>query len=107
MGMNPDKSGGAYWSYIWIHGVRHGRSLRTRNKTEALRREVKFRSELDLRRHKHVEFDPDMPFSKLVADFLSGPCVRRYHICGSGMLPEPPCSPAMIVFSAKTDSLLL
>src|SRR5450631_3171861 len=68
--MSLYKRGTVYWSYIWIHGVRHAKSLNTSNRQQALRREDEFRCELDIRRHKHTDLNPEMPFSQLAATFL-------------------------------------
>jgi len=56
--MSLFKRGGVYWSYIWINNVRHARSMSTRNKLEATRREIDFRDELDIRRHKKSNVSP-------------------------------------------------
>src|ERR1019366_4217551 len=78
--MSLYKRGTVYWSYIWIHGVRHAKSLNTTNRQQALRREDEFRRELDIRRHKHIDLNPEMPFSQLAATFLGSAGVRQYHI---------------------------
>ncbi len=77
--MSLYKRGNVYWSYIWIHGVRHGKSLQTSNRREAERRELDFRSELDIRRHKHIDLSPEMPFKALAASFLGSAGVKPYH----------------------------
>ena len=78
--MSLYKRGTVYWSYIWIHGVRHAKSLDTTNRQQALRREEEFRRELDIRRHKHTDLNPEMPFSQLAASFLGSAGVKPYHI---------------------------
>ncbi len=78
--MSLYKRGTVYWSYIWIHGVRHAKSLNTTNRQQALRREDEFRRELDIRRHKHIDLNPEMPFSQLAASFLGSAGVRQYHV---------------------------
>lgn len=77
--MSLYKRGGVWWSYIWIHGVRHGRSLKTGNKREATLREVEFRDELDMRRHKQIQLNPEMPFSELATRFMSSASYKPYH----------------------------
>jgi len=77
--MSLYKRGNVYWSYIWIHGVRHGKSLQTSSCREAERREMEFRSELDIRRHRHTDLNPEMPFSQLAAGFLDSAGVKQYH----------------------------
>ena len=78
--MSLYKRGTVYWSYIWIHGVRHAKSLNTTNRQQALRREDDFRRELDIRRHKHIDLNPEMPFSQLAASFIGSAGVKQYHI---------------------------
>src|ERR1019366_3229556 len=78
--MSLYKRGTVYWSYIWIHGVRHAKSLNTTNRQQALRHEDDFRRELDIRRHKHLDLNPEMPFSQLSASFIGSAGVKQYHI---------------------------
>lgn len=78
--MSLYKRGGVYWSYIWINNVRHSRSLNTGNKQEAIRREIDFRGELDIRRHKKSNVNPEMLFSELATQFLGSSLVKPYHI---------------------------
>ena len=78
--MSLYKRGGVYWSYIWINNVRHGRSLNTGNKQEAIRREIDFRDELDIRRHKKSNINPEMRFADLATRFLGSGLVKPYHI---------------------------
>jgi integrase len=78
--MSLYKRGGVYWSYIWINNVRHGRSLNTGNKQEAIRREIDFRDELDIRRHKKSKINPEMRFADLATRFLGSSLVKPYHI---------------------------
>ena len=78
--MSLYKRGGVYWSYIWINNVRHSRSLQTGKKQEAIRREIDFRSELDLSRHTTSNLNPEMVFSKLAARFIGSGLSKPYHI---------------------------
>jgi integrase len=78
--MSLYKRGGVYWSYIWINNVRHGRSLNTGNKQEAIRREIDFRNELDIRRHKKSNINPEMLFAELATRFLGSSLAKPYHI---------------------------
>lgn len=78
--MSLYKRGGVYWSFIWIHNVRHSRSLKTGNKQEAIRREIDFRGELDIRRHKKSNINPEMLFSELATRFLGSGLPKKYHI---------------------------
>jgi integrase len=59
--------------------VRHQRSLKTNNKREAELRERDFREELDIRRHKQINLNPEMPFSELATQFLGSPSARPHH----------------------------
>jgi len=77
--MSLYKRGGVWWSYIWIHNVRHGRSLKTNNKREAVLREREFQEELDVRRHKQIQLNPEMPFAELVTRFLGSASCKSYH----------------------------
>ncbi len=78
--MSLYKRGGVYWSYIWINNVRHGRSLHTGSKHEATRREIAFRDELDIRRHKKSNINPEMRFAELATRFLGSNLAKPYHI---------------------------
>lgn len=77
--MSLYKRGGVYWSYIWLHNVRHGRSLKTSSKREAVLREIEFRQELDLRRHKQTKLNPEKPFCELATKFLGSSGATTYH----------------------------
>jgi integrase len=77
--MSLYKRGGVYTSYIWIHNVRHSRSLKTGNKQEAIRREIDFRNELDIRRHKKSNINPEMRFAELATRFIGSSYVKPYH----------------------------
>src|SRR3984957_12347587 len=77
--MSLYKRGGVYWSYIWINNVRHGRSLKTGNKQEAIRREIDFRNELDITRHKKSNLEPEMRFAELATRFAGSSAVKPYH----------------------------
>jgi len=77
--MSLYKRGGVWWSYIWIHNVRHGRSLKTGNKREAALREREFQDELDMRRHKQIQLNPEMPFATLVTRFMGSASYKPYH----------------------------
>jgi integrase len=78
--MSLYKRGKVYWSYIWINNVRHGKSLKTKSKQEAIRREIEFRNELDLSRQKKSNFEPEMSFSELATRFLGSSLVTPYHV---------------------------
>jgi integrase len=77
--MSLYKRGGVWWSYIWIHNVRHGRSLKTGNKREAALREREFQEELDMRRHKQIQLNPEMPFAALATRFMGSASFKPYH----------------------------
>ena len=77
--MSLYKRGGVYWSYIWIHNVRHGRSMKTGSKQEAMRREIDFRNELDISRHKKTNINPEMRFAELATRFMGGGAAKQYH----------------------------
>jgi integrase len=77
--MSLYKRGSVWWSYIWIHGVRHGRSLKTNNKREAILREREFQEELDTRRHKQIQLNPEMSFAELATKFVSSASFKPYH----------------------------
>ncbi len=78
--MSLYKRGNVYWSYIWVHGVRHARSMETSSKRQAEKRELDFRYELDLKRHRQVEINPEMPFSELATKFLTKADVKPHHV---------------------------
>jgi len=78
--MSLYKRGGVYWSYIWINNIRHGRSLHTGSKQEAIRREIDFRNELDINRHKKSNINPEMRFATLATRFLGSSLAKPYHV---------------------------
>lgn len=77
--MSLYKRGQVWWSRIFIHDVRHQRSMKTSNKREAELREREYRHELDVRRHKQIQLNPEMPFDELAAKFLDSPSARPCH----------------------------
>jgi len=77
--MSLYKRGGVWWSYIHIHGVRHAKSLKTKNKREAEIREHEFREELGIRRHRQIQLNPEMPFAELATKFLGSASALPYH----------------------------
>jgi len=78
--MSLYKRGDVYWSYIWINNKRHGRSLKTGNKQQAMRREVEFRDELDVGRHGKSNLKPEMRFAELSTRFLGSGFAKPYHV---------------------------
>jgi integrase len=73
------KRGGVWWSYIWVHNVRHGRSLKTSNKREAVLREIQFRKDLEFSRQNH-SFKPEMKFRELATRFMGSASAKPYYI---------------------------
>ena len=78
--MSLYRRGKVFWSYVWIEGVRHGKSTGTGNRRVAELVDQKFKDELNLERQGIRKFAPDIPFGELIARFLAEGSQRPYHI---------------------------
>lgn len=74
------KRGNVYWSYVWLHGIRHAKSTGTANRRQAERIDHEFKEELHLASMGIAEPHPEMTFSELAARFLADGSPKPYHI---------------------------
>jgi integrase len=74
------KRGNVYWSYVWIDGVRHGKSTGTGNRRQAEQVDQKFRDELNLERQGIRQLAPEKTFAEVTALFLANGTAKPYHV---------------------------
>jgi integrase len=74
------KRGNVYWSYVWMDGIRHQRSTGTSSLKRAEQIDSKHKEELNDRRFRIVQADPNMTFGELAARFIASGSVRPHHI---------------------------
>jgi integrase len=80
------KRGNVYWTYHWLDGRRYAKSTGTGNLRRATLIDQRFREELNLRRHRIVEFNPDMTVGELFARFVAEGEPRPWHLDRSKVL---------------------
>lgn len=78
--MSLFKRGGVYWSYIWQDGIRYARSTGTDKIRKAQDFDRNHKTELELRKSRPANLNPEMTFGELFARFLAGAEVKPYHI---------------------------
>src|SRR6266481_4280009 len=78
--MSLYKRGGVYWSYIWQDGIRHAKSPGTGKIRAAQDFDRKHKNELELRKSRPAELDPEMKLGDLFARFLIDAEVKPFHI---------------------------
>jgi len=74
------RRGNVYWTYVYIDGIRHGKSTGTSNRRQAEIIDQRFKEELNLKRQGVSQFAPQMTFGELAARFLAEGEPRPYHI---------------------------
>jgi len=74
------KRGNVWWSYFYVDGLRHQYSTGTSNRRKAENIETKLKDEVNDRRHRIVETDPNITLGALAAQFVSSGSVRPHHI---------------------------
>ena len=78
--MSLYKRGGVYWSYIWQDGIRYAKSTGTDKIRKAQDFDRKHKAELELKKLRPAELNPEMTFGDLFARFLSDSEVKPFHI---------------------------
>ena len=78
--MSLYKRGGVYWSYIWQDGIRHAKSTGTGKIRSAQDFDRKHKTELELKKFRPAELNPEMKFGELFARFLADGEVKPFHI---------------------------
>ncbi len=78
--MSLYKRGGVYWSYIWSGGIRYARSTGTDKIRKAQDFDRKHKTELELKKSRPQELNPEMKFGELFARFLADGAVKPFHI---------------------------
>jgi len=74
------KRGNVYWSYIWQDGIRYALSTGTDKIRKAEDFDRKHKIELELKKSRPAELNPEMSFGELFARFLAGADVKPFHI---------------------------
>src|ERR1700674_4594248 len=74
------KRGDVYWRYLLMDGSRSQRSTGTSNLREATKIELRFRDQLNRKRHQIIEPHPEMAFGELAARFLAEGDRKQWHI---------------------------
>lgn len=74
------KRGNIWWSYVTVDGVRHGKSAQTRNRRLAEQVDDKFKEELTVRRTLAPQFNPELTFAELAAQFLAHAGTKTWHV---------------------------
>jgi integrase len=78
--MSLYKRGGVYWSYIWQDNVRYAKSTGTDKIRKAQDFDRKHKTELELKKLRPAELNPEMTFGELFARFLADGEVKLFHI---------------------------
>src|SRR6266567_2225616 len=78
--MSLYKRGGVYWSYIWQGGIRYARSTGTGKIRKAQDFDRNHKTELELKKFRPAELNPEMPFGELFSRFLADGEVKLFHI---------------------------
>ncbi|HEY7616309.1 MAG TPA: tyrosine-type recombinase/integrase [Terriglobales bacterium] len=74
------KRGEVWWSYFYVGGVRHQQSTGTANRRQAEQIELKFKAEINARRHRLVQIDPTLTFGALAARFVASAGPKPHHL---------------------------
>ena len=78
--MSLYKHGGVYWSYIWQDNIRYAKSTGTDKIRKAQDFDRKHKTELELKKLRPAELNPEMTFGHLFARFLADAEVKPFHI---------------------------
>jgi integrase len=78
--MSLYKRGGVYWSYIWQGGIRYARSTGTGKIRKAQDFDRNHKTELELKKFRPAELNPEMPFGALFSRFLADGEVKLFHV---------------------------
>jgi len=78
--MSLYKRGGVYWSYIWQGGIRYARSTGTGKIRKAQDFDRNHKTELELKKFRPAELNPEMSFGELFSRFLADGEVKLFHV---------------------------
>ena len=78
--MSLFKRGNIWWSYFYVDGIRHQFSTETSNRRQAESIESKLKEEVNARRYKLVQVDPNIAFGELAARFIASGIARPHHL---------------------------
>ena len=71
---------GVYESHVCVDGVRHRKSTGTKNRRLAEQIDRKFKDELIAQRNQISNFNPEMIFGELAAQFIASGEVKAWHL---------------------------
>ena len=74
------KRGNVWWAFFYVDGVRQQISTGTGNRRQAEAVFDKFKSEANARRHQLVEYNPQLTFGEIAAQFLANGGARVHHV---------------------------
>jgi integrase len=74
------RRGKVWWSYVWVRGVRYGKSTKTSNRRLAEEVDREHKHELTFVREQAPQLKPDMRFEELVARFLANAGPKAWHL---------------------------
>jgi integrase len=74
------RRGTVWWSYVWVKGVRHGKSTKTSNRRLAEEVDREHKHELSFVRQQAPQLNPEMTFEELAARFLSDAGPKVWHL---------------------------
>jgi len=77
--MSLYKRGGVYWSYVWSGGIRYAKSTGTGKIRAAEDFDRRHKIELEMKKTRPPDLDPEMKFGDLFARFLVGGEVKHFH----------------------------
>jgi integrase len=74
------KRGEVWWSYFYVDGIRYQQSTGTANRRQAEQIELKFKADINARRHRLVQVDPTLTFGALAARFVASAGPKPHHV---------------------------
>jgi integrase len=74
------RRGNVWWSYVWVRGVRHGKSTKTANRRLAEEVDRDHKHELTFVREQAPQLNPEMTFAQLTALFIANAGAKPWHL---------------------------
>lgn len=74
------RRGKVWWSYVWVKGVRYGKSTRTTNRRLAEEVDREHKHELTFVREQAPQLNPEMTFEELVVRFMAQAGAKAWHL---------------------------
>lgn len=74
------RRGNVWWSYVWVRGVRHGKSTKTANRRLAEQVDRDHKHELTFVREQAPQLDLQMTFAALTARFIASAGAKPWHL---------------------------